>query len=136
MQKIKIFFLLLALTGATSILAQSKHIALITKKSKVFEFKNGYGKKVDVQFVNYLDEKIDIEVIRKVAMSVMVKSKFKLKNRTSYVPLKLTLITSEDTGENNAIVEYLGKNSYGTESKSNSYFSFSKSGDVKYLLSK
>lgn len=108
---------------------------LPTPKDTSFVWKDGYDKTVDVKFEYYLDEKLDQDVLDKIVMNIMVQSKFVLKNKLSFVPKKLTLLKTEDGYS--GISEFIGKNGYGVESLTKTYFSFVNEGDgqVKKLFS-
>ena len=66
----------------------------------------------------------------------MVQSSFTLKNRNSFNPTKLNILKT-DTGFS-AVSYYTGKNAYGTELESTTYFSFINEGDgsVKKIMTK
>ena len=60
----------------------------------------------------------------------MIKAKFTLKNKLSFVPIKLSMMSKTEDSGNVAIVKYRGKNAYGTESSSTAYYSFTEEGEV------
>ena len=124
MKKLIIIILFIPLV----IFGQEKTTTLPTAESDSFTWKAGNGEYVDVQF-SYLvsDEVIEKELLDKIVMSIMVQSKFKLKNKNSYMPKKLTIIKS-DSGFS-AMCKYTGKNAYGTDLESTTYFSFENQGD-------
>jgi hypothetical protein len=109
--------------------AQKKKTTTLPKyDSKSFVWKGGDDKYYDVTFLYGLEEKIDKKILDDVVMNVMVKSKFVLKNQLSYKPKKLTIFKVED--KYNAISEFVGKNAYGVESESKSFFEFDLKGNI------
>jgi hypothetical protein len=117
------------------LLGQEKKTTLPTAESETFTWKGGNDEFVDVKFAYYLEEKMEKEILDKVVMNIMVQSKYVLKNKYSFVPKKLTLMKT-DTGYS-GISEFVGKNSYGVEGLTKTYFSFVNEGDgqVKKLFS-
>lgn len=130
MNKILITLMLLVSVMFTNAQSKGVHFTQVEKTTKVFQWKNGYDKNVDVIFQNVTDDDLDITIIRKALMSVMVKAKFTLKNRLSFVPVKLSMISNTEDSNHTAIVKYRGKNAYGTESSSTAYYTFTKEGKV------
>ena len=64
----------------------------------------------------------------------MVKSKYKLKNKNSFIPKELLILKN---GEKfTASSKYLGTNSYGAEGESESFFEFNDKGEVTFLFNK
>ena len=124
--------LLLILLFPILLFGQEKTLTLPTSDDKTFVWKNGYDDLIDVKFEYYLEEKIEKDVLDKIVMNVMVKSKFALKNQLSFVPRKLSLLKTESGYS--AISEFLGKNAYGTEGITKSYFSFVPEGDGQVTL--
>ena len=96
-----------------------------------FKWKNGYDELVDVELLNLNFTAEDAEQINFDALfiEVMVKAKYRLKNRLSFVPKKLTLM-KRDNGEYTFTVDMYGKNAYGAESKIKAYFSIDNSGKI------
>ena len=127
--------LLLLLLFPLMLLGQEKTTTLPTTESETFTWKNGNDEYVDVKFEYYLEEKIEKEILDKIVMNIMVQSKFVLKNKLSFVPKKLTLLKT-DSGYS-GVSEFVGKNGYGVESLTKTYFSFVNEGDgqVKKLFS-
>lgn len=127
--------LILILLFPILLFGQEKTLTLPSTDDTTFVWKDGYDELLDVKFEYYLDEEVEKGVLDKIVMNVMVKSKFVLKNQLSFVPRKLTLLKT-DSGYT-AISEFLGKNAYGTEGITKSYFSFVPEGDgqVKLLFS-
>ena len=109
---------------------------LPTKNSKSFQWKNGADEFVNVEFKYYLPDSINLDqkILDKVVMKTMVKSKYKLKNKYSFVPKTLTILYSKKEGSYNAICKYLGANSYGAVSETKSYFKFTEDGEVTSIL--
>jgi hypothetical protein len=109
--------------------AQKKKTTTLPKyDSKSFVWKGGDDKYYDVTFLYGLEEKIDKKILDDVVMNVMVKSKFVLKNQLSFKPKSLTILKVENTYS--AICDFVGKNSYGVESASKSFFDFDLKGNV------
>mgnify|MGYP006995653101 CR=1 FL=1 len=110
---------------------KNEGISVPLKTDTSFNWKDGYGKIVKVQFENYLKGDIDNEVFKKLIMELMVKSEYSLKNKLSFVPIRLTLM-----GKNNdfsAISVIRGVNSYGAESELKIYYKFDKEGTIKKI---
>ncbi len=110
---------------------KNERISVPLKTDTSFNWKDGYGKIVKVQFENYLKGDIDNEVFKKLIMELMVKSEYSLKNKLSFVPIRLTLM-----GKNNdfsAISVIRGVNSYGAESELKIYYKFDKEGTIKKI---
>jgi len=105
-------------------------MVLPTVDDKEFVWKMGDGTYKTVEFLYGIkDEKLDNEILNSVVMNCMVQSKFKLKIKNSFIAKKLTILKT-DSGYS-AIVKYLGKNAYGTEIESTSYFSFTNEEEPK-----
>ena len=121
-----IYLILLVLPLSLS--SQEKTTVLPTVDSESFVWKAGNGEYVDVEFEYFVkDETIEQEVLKQVVMNVMVQAKFKLKIKNSYMPKRLTIMKSSSGFT--AICKYTGKNAYGTDLESSSYFSFVNEGD-------
>ena len=117
------------------IFSQSK-TTLPNYDSKTFSWKGGDDKFYDVKFIYMVEgDKIPKDIMDNVVMNIMVKSKFQLKNKYSFIPKKLNLYDGED-GKYSGYIEYVGKNSYGVESIQKSYFEIDKEGTVTLLFSK
>ena len=128
MKKI-VFGLLVIMSFSMSSFAQSKKTTTLPKyDSKSFVWKGGDDKYYDVTFFYGLEEKIDKKILDEVVMNVMVKSKFVLKNQLSYKPKKLAIFKIED--KYTAICDFVGKNVYGVESESKSFFEFDLKGNI------
>lgn len=97
-----------------------------------FYWKDGYDKIVEVEFKYIIDSIINKEILDKIVMAVMVKSKHALKNRLSFIPKELTLMQKDDGGYY-AISKFYGKNSYGAEGVETAYFTFDLDGNVNSL---
>ena len=127
-----LFILLFLLQSFLGISQNEKTTILPTPESKTFTWKNGEGKYVDVSF-SYLipvEKKLEKELMDNIVMNIMIKSKFKLKNKYSYIPLKLTLMYSDKDDKYSGICKYVGKNGYGVESESTTYFNFTLDGEI------
>lgn len=102
-----------------------------------FTWKLSDGTYATVEFNNYLENQAEIsdEVLQKVVMNIMVKSKFNLKNKNSFKPTRLNILKSDDGYS--AVSYYTGTNAYGTEIETTTFFSFVNEGDgsVKELFS-
>ena len=96
-----------------------------------FLWKNGYDELVEVEVknLNLTDEDITQAVFDKLGVEIMVKAKFRLKNRLSFVPKKLTLMRMSD-GTLVATVLMYGKNAYGTEDEVRASYYFSSEGKI------
>ena len=113
-------------------------LRLPTSSDTDFTWKVADGTYTTVTFNNLLENPSEIsdEVLSKVVMNIMVQSSFTLKNRNSFNPTKLNILKT-DTGFS-AVSYYTGKNAYGTELESTTYFSFINEGDgsVKKIMTK
>ena len=98
---------------------------------EAFMWKNGYDELVEVEVnnLNLTDEDITQEVFNKLGVEIMVKAKFRLKNRLSFVPKKLTLMRMSD-GTLVATVLMFGKNGYGVEDEVRASYYFSSEGKI------
>tara|TARA_R110001592_G_C12576455_1_gene692977 strand:- start:31 stop:468 length:438 start_codon:yes stop_codon:yes gene_type:complete len=113
-----------------------KTSTLPTSDSEMFVWKDGEENYVDVKFSYLVPKEIVIEqdILGKVVMKIMVNSQYKLKNKISYIPKKLTIIYSEEDGTYSGICNYWGKNSYGVKSESTTYYSFTLDGEIKEIM--
>jgi hypothetical protein len=113
-----------------------KTTTLPTSESKTFVWKNGEGTYEDVKFEYFVPKEVIIEkeILDKVVMNIMIKSKFKLKNKLSFVPKRLTIMYSEKDGTYSGICLYWGKNGYGVKSESTTYYSFTLDGEIKEIM--
>ena len=102
-----------------------------TKDSESFWWKNGYDKHVEVEFKYFLPDSIELsqESLENVVMYVMVYSKRSLNNKLSFVPKKFSIFQGS-TGENTVLMDFYGKNTYGTEGKITGHFGFDLDGNV------
>jgi hypothetical protein len=97
---------------------------------KSFNWKDGYDKIVVVKFENFLkDSSIDNKTLNSMIVNSLTTSKYKLKNKVSFVPRVLTIMNDEKSGGYTVTTSYLGKNSYGAESQSKSYFKYDVEGN-------
>lgn len=98
---------------------------------EAFIWKNGYDQDVEVEVrnLNLTEEDISQEVFNNLGVEIMVKAKFKLKNRLSFVPKKLTLMKMQD-GRMVATVLMYGKNGYGVEDEVRANFYFTADGKI------
>jgi hypothetical protein len=107
-----------------------------TFDDKSFTWKNGKDEYVLVAFLtNMTSDDITAEKFRSVVMNIMVKSKYQLKNKVSFIPKKLNLLKMDD-GTFSSTSTYLGANSYGAESESKSYFGFDSEGNVEFKFTR
>ena len=106
---------------------QSK-MTLPNYDSKDFVWKSGNDDYVKVKFTYTLEEKIDKEILDKIVMQIMTKSKYVLKNKYSFIPKELMIYKSEE--KFNGFTKYVGKNGYGVEGIMKSYFEFDLEGNV------
>jgi hypothetical protein len=96
--------------------------------SKDFVWKKGNDEYVKVKFTYTLEEKLDKEILDKVVMNIMVKSKYVLKNKYSFIPKELMIYKSGEKLK--GFTKYVGKNGYGVEGIMKSYFEFDLEGNV------
>lgn len=99
-----------------------------------FLWEGGNEELYEVKFTNGLKEELDKKIFDKVIMTMMVKSKYVLKNKYSFVPKKLMLYKGKSGYSGST--EFLGKNAYGAEGLSTAFFSFDLEGNVELLFSK
>ena len=123
----KYLILLVIVFSITTSNAQQK-VILPTPSSKTFFWKDGNAKITETKFSYLIKEELQKELIDNIVMNVMVKSQYKLKNKLSYVPIKLTLMQTDD--KYYAISEYKGKNGFGVESEMKTFFNFNKKGEI------
>lgn len=117
-----IFLLIILILGSNSI-AQTK---MPKNADKTFVWaENDQNKNFKISF-NYLlkDYNIPQQKLDIIIMTAIVKSKFKLKNKLSFKPIEVGIINWEDRF--GVIVEYSGKNEYGSDNVYLSLFSFTK----------
>lgn len=102
---------------------------LPTKETKKFTWEESkQGKTFDVSFKYALkDVEIPTERLNSIVMNAIIKSKYQLKNTLSFRPIDVMIYSNKN--ELNISVEFSGKNSYGVESLSRSYFTFKNEGD-------
>ena len=128
--------LLLTSFSLTNTFAQNdKEMTIPTSSSTEFNWKDGYGKIVKVDFSYLITDTVSQKTLRPIIMTIMVQSQYLLKNKLSYVPRKLTLVQAEDKSFS-GIVTILGKNSYGAESETTAYYSFDLEGNVVLISAK
>lgn len=134
--------------------------------SESFFWEDGYDNIVEVVFTNYIkSDNIVISdfIISSVVIDLMIKSKYSLKNKLSYVPKEVTLMSTIKPSEENkrkkkkkrrkkgdteknieievekmdttftGIITYYGKNSYGTEGESKCFNKFTLKGDIESI---
>jgi len=113
-------------------------LRLPTSSDTDFTWKVADGTYATVVFNNLLEDptELDDKVLQTVVMNVMVQSKFTLKNKNSFTPTKLNILKSK--AGFNAVSYYTGKNAYGTDLESTTYFTFVNEGDgsVKKIMTK
>jgi hypothetical protein len=87
------------------------------------------NKTFNVTFLNGLKEIIiPQERLNNLIMNAVIKSKYKLKNKLSFRPIEVMVYKSGEV-ELLIFVKYGGKNAYGVESLSSSYYSFINEGE-------
>lgn len=119
--------LLLTLTLSFNACYQT-NVTLPNYNSKDFVWMKGDNELVTVKFSYMMQEKIDKEILDKVIKNIMSKSMLSLNNPYSFVPKQLQIYKVEDKYK--GYTEYLGKNAYGAEGISKSYFEFDLEGNV------
>ena len=113
-----------------------QEITIPTFGDKSFIWKNGKEEFVTVKFATSItSEDITAEKFRSVVMNIMVKAKYELKNKLSYIP-KDVFMYKRDDGTFSASVEYIGANSYGAEGLLRSIFAFDSEGNIELLFTK
>jgi len=118
--------LVLVLTMLLSLIGYSQEIP--KQNSESFKWDNGYGELVDVVFENLDPDKvITQEAIKSITISTLVDCKYNLKNKLSFVPVKLNLMPFE--GNIASTLIYRGKNAYGNEKEIKSIYIYSMSGE-------
>ena len=127
----KKFISVILIFTSISLFAQEK-TTIPKKDSESFFWKGGDEKFYNVKFGCGDCEELDNEILEKAVMNVMVKSKYKLKNKNSFIPKELLILKN---GEKfTASSKYLGTNSYGAEGESESFFEFNDKGEVTFLF--
>lgn len=96
-----------------------------------FNWKDGYDKIVTVNFMNVMpgDKTMDKEIFDEIFTQSMVKAKYSLKNKLSFVPRELVIMKKDD--KYTTKVTYLGKNAYGAESELSTIFVFDLKGNFE-----
>lgn len=128
----KNFLLLIALIFGSyySVIAQEipKYPCL---QCDAFYWKNGYDQEVEVEVrnLNLTDDDITQDVFDELGIEIMVKAKYRLKNKLSFVPKRLTLMKMTD-GRMVATVLMYGKNAYGAEGEIKAHYYFSADGKI------
>jgi hypothetical protein len=132
----KILLVLFVFQSFIGISQTEKTLTLPTSESEMFVWKDGEENYVDVEFSYYVPKEIVIEkdILEKVVMKIMVDSQYKLKNKISYIPKKLTIMYSEKDRTYSGICKYWGKNGYGVKSESTTYYSFTLDGEIKEIM--
>jgi hypothetical protein len=108
--------------------AQEKTTVLPYCDSISFTWKGGNGEYYEVEFLYSIEKKIDKEMLDRIVMKIMTKSKNILKNKYSFIPIKLTILDID--GVYKAISEFVSKNSYGVKGVTKSYFTIDTEGNV------
>lgn len=104
--------------------------------SKSFTWKGGNDEFCEVVFKCLVkSDTITDEVLSNIVMNIMVKSKYELKNKYSFVPKEVMIYDNKEGGYS-GYSKYVGKNGYGSEGLLNSYFDISKEGEVELLFTK
>tara|TARA_B100000902_G_C27038105_1_gene777956 strand:- start:378 stop:767 length:390 start_codon:yes stop_codon:yes gene_type:complete len=123
----KLLFVIIIIITLNSY-AQDKTTVLPDYNSTTFTWKGGNGEYYDVGFVYSIEKKIDKEMLDRIVMTVMTKSKHFLKNKYSFIPKRFTIIDIE--GVYKAISEFVGENSSGVEGVTKLYFTIDTEGNV------
>jgi hypothetical protein len=107
---------------------------LPTIKSSKFSWEEKeQNKTFEVEF-KYLVEDIIIpqERLNSVIMNAIIKCKYQLKNKLTFRPIELNIYKTDDNFT--VFVKYVGKNTYGVESLSQSYFTFKNEDEINIEL--
>lgn len=98
---------------------------------EAFMWENGYEElvKVKVENLNLTDEDITQAIFDRLGVEIMVKAKYRLKNKLSFVPKELRLMKMSD-GKMVATVLMYAKNAYGAESEVKAHYYFSADGKI------
>ena len=127
--------LLFAFIFSINVSAQTE---LPTTTSKTFKWEEKEQSKTYEVSLKYLLQDIVItqETLNSVIMNAVIQSKYKLKNRLSFRPIEVMIYGKDN--DLKIYVKYSGKNAYGVESLSESYFDFKNEGDgsVNHKLTK
>lgn len=133
-------------TKKTEIIIYNINKADFTKSSdttlaiqdKVFKFKAGDEKNVDVFTTIFLNKKdLDtpgIEAINFMLDMAVLKGKYEVKNKYTFVPRKIYLFKSKNNYEWTIILEYTAQNDYGATKDSKSYYLFNNDGEFLMKL--
>ncbi len=107
-----------------------KESTLPTKESKSFVWKDGGGDYVEVKFNYFLPAEVvfDKDVMDDVVMNILIKSKYSLKNKLTYVPVKLSLM--ESSGVYVGLLDFIGSNAYGVPGEVTGSFDFDLEGNL------
>jgi hypothetical protein len=117
---------LFILAFGTNVFAQTTFPTL-TSKNFTWEEKE-QGKTFDVSFLPSLkNTEIPPERLRSIIMNAVIKSKYKLKNILSFRPIEVMIYNGKEDFV--IYVKYAGKNAYGVDSMSESYFAFKNEGE-------
>lgn len=103
-----------------------------TIDAKTFYFEDGYKKQVKVKLTNLTvntTNEIDNNTLENIAYKSLYGAKHKIKNKLTYVPKELTIL-SKDGGGYNTSVTFRGKNSMGVEFELKGYWVFNDKGEL------
>jgi hypothetical protein len=122
-------FIITMLLLTTTLIGQT----IPTKTSETFKWKNGKGEVVNVDFdIIDTNNMIPNESIEEVVISSLVKAKWVLKNKLSYVPINIDLIYFEKNIA--ATVDFRGRNAYNAESEIQGVWVYDIEGKFLYRL--
>jgi len=116
MKKINILLAIVMIIGLSLQSISQDKLTIPTKDSTSFYWKNGKEEIVKVSFIAN-SEVFDIMsegCFSNCVISILSDAKFNLKNKRSYIPIKVAIISDEKGGVMSS-VEYVGTNSYGAE---------------------
>lgn len=121
---------------STTLSAQELKMQLPEQSSECtsLNWKNGEGTYVKVDFVYKTTAKVPEARWRELIMDIMIKSKFRCKNKLSFVPKKLVFMSDEDTGGYSAILTQWCSNAYGTPSEVMVFFIMDAEGNITKTL--
>ena len=100
-----------------------------------FNWKNGEGVYVEVEFQYYVkDDEVAVKLTEKqfseAVMNVMIKSKFTCKNKISFVPKQLMIMSNKEKTGYTMISTMWANNSYGSKGEHKAYFSLDLDGNI------
>jgi hypothetical protein len=137
MKLIKITLLSALLLICSSTFAQELKLKMptATKECTSFNWKNGEGVYVAVEFQYYIkDDEVAVKLTDKqfseAVMSTMIKSKFTCKNKISFVPRQMMIMSDKEKIGYTIIVTMWAYNSYGAKSEHKANFTLDSIGNI------